>query len=249
MAEILIPRPAATIMPLRDSPDGYEILMLRRNVNIEFMGGAYVFPGGALDPQDADADDVVFGGTDEEASFRLNLDRGGLAYFVASLRELFEEGGLLVACDENGAPASLDDEARERLADARRDLNARQGDFLGMLRAEHLLLDVRSLEYLAHWITPPGRSRRFDTRFFAVRAPKGQIAMHDEGETVANRWLTPKGAFAAHERGEIQLMLPTRRNLEAIAHLNTVDEVLAYAHGLESIPTVAPGENVTEDSL
>ncbi len=92
MAEILVPRPAATVLTLRDAPNGYEILMVRRNVRSEFMGGVYVFPGGGLDDDDHAV--PVFGLDDERASARLGLAQGGLAYHVAALRELFEEAGL-----------------------------------------------------------------------------------------------------------------------------------------------------------
>src|ERR1035438_6053282 len=95
MAEILSPRPAATVISLRDGTNGYEILMLRRNLNSDFVGGAYVFPGGRVDEADAgpSAQRLAFGITDAEASLRLGLDSGGLAYYVACLRELFEEAG------------------------------------------------------------------------------------------------------------------------------------------------------------
>ena len=93
MSQVLIPRPAATVLTLRDGPDGFEILMLRRNIKSDFIGGAYVFPGGGLDEGDYGADDLVVGLDDEGASKRLGLARGGLAYYVACLRELFEEAG------------------------------------------------------------------------------------------------------------------------------------------------------------
>src|ERR1700722_923188 len=100
MAEKTSLRPAATVITLRDAPNGYEILMLRRNLNSDFVGGAYVFPGGRVDDEDAGpaAQRRTLGLSDEEASRRLSLARGGLAYYVACLRELFEEAGLLVAC-------------------------------------------------------------------------------------------------------------------------------------------------------
>src|ERR1700722_9726447 len=100
MAEILSPRPAATVITVRDAANGYEILMLRRNLTSDFVGGAYVFPGGGVDASDASpaAHRLAYGLNDAEASRRLALDNGGLAYYVACLRELFEEAGLLIAC-------------------------------------------------------------------------------------------------------------------------------------------------------
>jgi 8-oxo-dGTP pyrophosphatase MutT (NUDIX family) len=241
MAEILIPRPAATVLTLRDGPDGYEILMLRRNLRSDFVGGAHVFPGGGVDDTDADTERLVFGLSDEAASRRLELESGGLAYYVACLRELFEEAGLLIACDPEGGAVNftkLDDV--KRMAGNRRRVNAGEMDFLAMMKDEGLLLDLRGLEYVAHWITPVGPPRRYDTRFFVALAPQGQVATHDAGETVADLWIRPGDALAAHERGEFEMILPTIRNLEAIAHFSRARDVLDYARSLDTVPCVEP---------
>ena len=241
MVETLIPRPAATVLTLRDSPKGYEILMLRRNLRSDFVGGAYVFPGGAVDEADAVLDDLVVGLDDAAASKRLDLDRGGLAYYVACLRELFEEAGLLIACDERGESVTFREPADiARLAAKRRALNAGDVGFLSVMHDEGLRLDLRGLEYLAHWITPVGPPRRYDTRFFVALAPEDQVATHDAGETVADTWVRPRDALAAQRRGEFEMIRPTIYNLEAIAHFDDAREVLGYARGLRSIPCVEP---------
>jgi 8-oxo-dGTP pyrophosphatase MutT (NUDIX family) len=241
MVETLIPRPAATVLTIRDQPNGYEILMLRRNLRSDFVGGAYVFPGGAVDVSDGETDRQVFGLSDVDASRRLDLERGGLAYYVACLRELFEEAGLLIACDDEGRAVHFSDAADiERLAAHRRAVNANELDFLTMMRQEGLLLDLRGLEYLAHWITPVGPPRRYDTRFFVALAPSDQLATHDAGETVADEWLRPQDALDAHERGEFDMIFPTIRNLQSIAHFASTQEVLNFARSLETIPTVEP---------
>ena len=107
------PRPAATVILARDRPDGdaFEVLMLLRNLNSDFIGGAYVFPGGAVDPQDAtdEANALCVGLDDERASSLLGIDSGGLAYWVACLRELFEEAGLLLAVGADGTPLDMAD--------------------------------------------------------------------------------------------------------------------------------------------
>src|ERR1700691_1740361 len=123
MAEIMSPRPAATVITLRDGVNGYEILMLRRNLNSDFIGGAYVFPGGRVDETDASpiAERLCYGLSDTEASLRLALDNRRLAYYIACLRELFEEAGLLIACDDRGEPVHLSDESIRRLAMSRRE--------------------------------------------------------------------------------------------------------------------------------
>lgn len=242
MAEILSPRPAATVITLRDGTNGYEILMLRRNLNSDFVGGAYVFPGGRVDEADAGpaAQRRTFGLTDADASRRLSLESGGLAYYVACLRELFEEAGLLIACDEDGEPVQPRDESIGRFAQSRREVNAGTLDFVSMMERERLLLDLRGLEYIAHWVTPVGPPRRFDTRFFVALAPSNQVATHDAGETVADQWIRPVDALDAHARGELEIIFPTIRNLEAIAHFGSSLEVLEYARSLIDIVRVEP---------
>jgi 8-oxo-dGTP pyrophosphatase MutT (NUDIX family) len=243
MAEILSPRPAATVITVRDAANGYEILMLRRNLNSDFVGGAYVFPGGGVDESDAGppAQRLAFGLSDAEASRRLALESGGLAYYVACLRELFEEAGLLIACDADGEPVQLSDpESIRRMAASRREVNAGSLKFIEMMEREGLLLDLRGLEYVAHWVTPVGPPRRFDTRFFVALTPSDQVATHDAGETVADQWIRPTDALEAHARGELEMIFPTISNLKAIAHLGTSQEVLEYARSLENIVRVEP---------
>ncbi|MHB1209616.1 MAG: NUDIX hydrolase [Acidimicrobiales bacterium] len=252
MAEILVPRPAATVLTLRDGVEGYEILMLQRNLNSDFVGGAYVFPGGALDESDAapEARALALGLDDERASRRLGLETGGLAYYVASLRELFEEAGLLIACDEEGEIFhSEEHDLRQRMAEYRRAVNEGTLRFNDMLNREGLRLDFRGLEYVAHWVTPIGPPRRYDTRFFVAVAPPGQIAAHDAGETVADRWIRPVDALAQCARGELEMILPTIRNLEAIAHFSSVTDVLEYAKSQASIPRTEPRIVTRDDAL
>ena len=243
MDQILQPRPAATVLSLRDGPEGFEVLMLRRNLNSDFVGGAYVFPGGGVDEADAGpaARRLAFGLDDERASKRLDLAAGGLAYYVACLRELFEEAGLLVACDEHGAPFRFSShEVVHRLAAHRRAVNNSTMGFVEMMDLETMSLDMRGLAYLAHWVTPVGPPRRFDTRFFVALAPSDQTAVCDQSETVADQWVRPVVALDAHARGELDMIFPTIRNLQAIAHLNTARDVLDHANALTTVPRIEP---------
>ena len=131
--------------------------MLRRNLNSDFVGGAYVFPGGSVDPADAEAHDFIEGLDDSRASQRLSLDTGGLAYYIACLREVFEESGLLLARTQSGDYIKLtDDVTRERFAEHRRALNAQEITFREIIARENLRLDLTSLEYYSHWVTPIG---------------------------------------------------------------------------------------------
>ncbi len=222
-------RPAATVLALRDGIAGVEVLMVRRNLNSDFVGGAYVFPGGALDPGDSTpaAAARCRGVDDAGASAALGVESGGLDYYVAAARELFEEAGVLLGVDGAGAPAALDD--AERWVSNRAARNAGAEAFAAMLEREGLFLDLGRVAYLAHWVTPVGPPRRFDTRFFAAPAPVGQHGAPDARETVASVWIRPADALAGAARGDFEMIFPTIRTLESIAGLATVDEVLGYA--------------------
>jgi 8-oxo-dGTP pyrophosphatase MutT (NUDIX family) len=237
----LVPRPAATVLLVRDSVAGVEVLMLRRNLNSDFVGGAYVFPGGSVDLADADVHHVAVGLDDETASQRLSLESGGLAYYVACLREVFEESGLLLALTESGEYLKLSDPAtRERFSEHRRALNAQEITFRDIIAQEKLRLDLTALEYYSHWVTPIGPPRRFDTRFFVALAPEDQEAAHDAGETVADTWITPSDALERVRRRELDMIFPTIKNLEGIAHLHSAADVLRFARELRDIPRIEP---------
>ncbi len=238
MADVLTPRPASTILPLRNGRDGVEVLLVRRNLNSDFVGGAYVFPGGAVDPSDQEIAVLCRGRDDASASTRLALATGGLAYYVAALRELFEEAGLLVAQARHAESPALTD--RVELARWRDELNAGRCRLADVLEGTSLVLDLAGVEYLAHWVTPIGPPRRYDTRFFVAEAPLGQVAGHDDAETVAHRWMRPADALAAASRGEIAMILPTLRNLELIAPFGSVADVLEWARSRDSIARVEP---------
>ena len=241
MASVLEPRPAATVLLVRDGETGVEVLMLRRNLNSDFVGGAYVFPGGSVDSADADIEggDAYF--TDDHASRRLALPAGGLAYYVACLREVFEESGLLLATTSQGQYVTFSDAAtRDRFADYRRELNEGRRSFRDIVAREELQLDLRALEYYSHWVTPIGPPRRYDTRFFVALAPEHQVAAHDAGETVADVWIAPTEALDRARRGELEMIFPTVKNLEDIAHLHTAAEVVEFARQRRTIPRIEP---------
>jgi glyoxylase-like metal-dependent hydrolase (beta-lactamase superfamily II)/8-oxo-dGTP pyrophosphatase MutT (NUDIX family) len=219
----LVPRPAATLILLRQGP---EVLMLQRAQTAAFLGGAYVFPGGALDPEDHFADRVL-GLTEAQANERLKLSSGGIAYYVAAIRECFEEAGILLARDATGAPISP--ERAEKL------LHWRKKPFRNMLEAEDLYLPAGELAYYGHWITAPGRSRRFDARFFVALAPEGQQGSHDAGETVHDIWITPREALERGARGEIELVHATQFSLKDLARFSDARAAFDQARALPEI--------------
>ncbi|MDF2732977.1 MAG: hypothetical protein K0S92_1611 [Desertimonas sp.] len=231
-------RPAATVMLLRDAHDGgIEVLMVRRAVAAAFAGGIYVFPGGAVDAADRTPEigALVSGLDDVAASQRLGVPSGGLAYWVAAIRECFEEAGLLLAhpADAQPVPSAIDG---ERWAVHRGELS-----MVELCRRHGVLLDAGALRYVSHWVTPVGEvARRFDTRFFLGAAPDGQEGRHDDAELVDSRWVAPADALAAFDRGELVLMHPTEANLRFIADCATVAEALAHADATGPPPRIEP---------
>lgn len=242
-------RNAATLVLLRDGAAGLETFMLKRGAATAFVPGAHVFPGGALDA--ADADPAVYarcdGLDDAGASERLELPADGLAYWVAAIRESFEEAGVLLATDENGEMPDWHDSAlRARLAEEREALHAGETTLAEILAAEGLRLPVTELRYYGHWTTPPGPPRRYSTRFFAARAPAGQDLTHDGIETVAGGWTDPGHALRRYRRGDISMILPTEMQLQLLRRFRDSAALLGELDAMKRIPKVAP-ESVPVD--
>jgi glyoxylase-like metal-dependent hydrolase (beta-lactamase superfamily II)/8-oxo-dGTP pyrophosphatase MutT (NUDIX family) len=231
----LSPRPAATILLLRETATAPEVFMLQRTASAVFLPGAYVFPGGALDPDDASerAARRVRGLSDAQASARLGLAAGGLAYWVAAARECFEESGILLAVDEKDLPVSP--ERAVSLAHLRDSVNSGSLLFSEILEKQNLFIPAREIAYYSHWITAPGRPRRFSTRFFVACAPAGQHGAHDRSETVHSVWVSPREALERDQRKEIELIFPTRSTLSDLAAFRTPREVLQHARSLGDI--------------
>lgn len=243
-------RDAATVMLLRDGSDGPEVCLMQRNLNSDFVGGAYVFPGGAVDPADAevavaqrcpDLDDV-------EASRRLGLAVGGLAFWVAAIRESFEEAGVLLARHADGRRLDLSDPgAAERFAGHRDDVDNERRTIAEIAVQEDLHLDVGQLHYFSRWITPLGAHRRYDTRFFVCAAPEGQEVVEDSRELIGTQWLTPAEALRRHDAGDITMIFPTVRTLVALSRFDRADAVLDHARAQSRVegilPTISDGDD------
>lgn len=230
------PRPSATIVMVRASDAGPEVLLVKRRAGDAF-GNAYTFPGGVIDPDESDARPVCSGLSEEEANAILGVDHG-LDYYTAVIRELFEETGILLVRDaDDHWPANVSEFAGQRVAVDRCELA--WSDFL---RSEGFCMAVDALHYFAWWITPVNSPKRWTTRFFAAELPPGQAAEHDGKELTDSRWLTPKHALALRLAGDIKLPQPTRRNLDLMKDFETVDELLAWAQSrqLSEIPGICP---------
>ncbi len=238
-------RPAATVMLLRDggAAGGFEVCLMQRNLRSDFVGGAYVFPGGGLDAEDHDPGLAARcrGLDDSEASRRLDVPAGGLAFWMATVRETFEEAGILLAVRPDGAPVAFDDaQVVERFARHRRSVDRSDRTLLDVLDEEGLLVDASSLHYFARWITPLGALRRYDTRFFVAALPDQQEAVHDERELIGTHWMRPDEALERHRAGEFTMILPTIRSLDALRRFDTARDVLDHAASIASVPAVLP---------
>jgi glyoxylase-like metal-dependent hydrolase (beta-lactamase superfamily II)/8-oxo-dGTP pyrophosphatase MutT (NUDIX family) len=223
-------RAAASVLLLRDTEAGLEVLMLRRAEREgDMRSGAAVFPGGVLDPRDRQAHRCCVGDDDATWSARLGLAEGGLDYAIAALRESFEEVGLLLADRDFDHAAATP--WRDRLQNGEA-ATADLCDALGVA------LDLRGLHYWSHWLTPPGSPKRFDTRFFVARAPDSQEAVADYGEAVELMWLTPQAALHA-DRG-LKLLPVTQRTLKELDRFADVEAALAFAAGAREVRRVMP---------
>lgn len=242
-------RDAATVMVVRDGADGLEVFMLRRTLDAVFAGGLYVFPGGAVDDADRrpEVEGVCVGRTDAEASAILDVPLGGLAYWVAAIRECFEEAGVLLAVDGDGVIRFDDPPVAERFNGHRHAVHDGTVRLVDLCGQEGLRLDAGGIEYVSHWITPVGERRRFDTRFFVARAPVAQEPLHDDRETIESLWIRPADALDAFERRELAMIPPTLANLRFLVEHDTADAALAAAAVLPPPVAIQPKLAVDED--
>jgi 8-oxo-dGTP pyrophosphatase MutT (NUDIX family) len=233
-------KPASTIMLLRDGARGLEVFMVERHHRIDFATGALVFPGGKVDSADADrALRARCQGIDD-------LDDAAISVRIAGIRETFEESGVLLA-RPRGAGALIDAERLSGIeARHRRELDA-GGTTLGTIaEREDLELACDLLVPFAHWLTPDGMPKRFDTWFFLVDAPADQIARHDGHETVDSVWTTVDDALRARQAGERSIVFPTLSNLRKLGRSPSVADAMTAARS-KQIVTVLPRVGKDED--
>ncbi|CAN5357505.1 NUDIX hydrolase [soil metagenome] len=219
-------RPAATLLLLRDAPQ-FEVLMVRRHRQIDFAGGALVFPGGKVEPSDAELSPSLLVGAQ-------SLDADDRHARIAAVRETFEESGVLLAVDADGAVCRPSDE----LDAARASLAVCQG-FAEMLEALGVRLDLTTLTPFARWIAPAVVPKRYDRRFYLADAPEDQLAACDGAETVDAEWIAPSEALRLGETCERTIIFPTRLNLRLLAESGSAAEAIAAARLRPSV-TVEP---------
>jgi recombination protein RecT len=220
--EPAVPRPAATVLLLRDGEGGLEVLMTRRSPSASFAPGAYVFPGGGIDAADAQAHPL--------AARRPTQSDERLTQAIAAIRESFEELGVLLARHADGRPVSPQEVAGLD----------RHAPLLPQCRERGLVLAADQVFLLAHWITDRDLPRRFDVPFLAARMPGWQAPVADEKEQFEPVWVRPADALERHAAGHFFMIFPTIRTLERLRAYGTVDAVLAACAGEQPLWTSCP---------
>jgi 8-oxo-dGTP pyrophosphatase MutT (NUDIX family) len=240
---VVIPKNAATVILLRDKEaEGLEVFLLKRHEKSSFMGGNFVYPGGRVDRDDGSLESCSLskGITFEEAQKILRgtfSPEESFAHWIAAIRELFEEAGILLAYDQSGNLFQFKNrDEKEKFSNYRVLLQKGGITICQIAQEEKLLFALDQLHYYAHWITPEARSERFDTRFFLARYPLGQEASHDQKETTAGIWITPRKALEENLKGEAILSPPTLKTLEDLSRFKTIDEVFTSLRNREFQP-------------
>jgi 8-oxo-dGTP pyrophosphatase MutT (NUDIX family) len=236
------PLPSSTVILLDEAARGdgpFRILMLKRHGSVTFPG-VHAFPGGVVDPADTDAPGATLPSDQRWAGPRAGDDATtALPFWVAAVRELFEEVGILLAVR---AGRLVEGPLSPELLALRDRLHARHG--LGPVLAEvGAVPATHALYAFARWVTPSVNPRRFDTRFLIGRMPPGQEPCPDGTETESCTWYTPRGALAAYLAGEIELIPPTVRTLDDLARFPSIEAALQHARTRAVVPVCPEIEN------
>ena len=239
---IVQPRMASAVMLLRDVPtgQGIEVFMVRRVIQSDFMPNVYVFPGGSVSKDDyaAEMAEGVCAPVAASPADPEGLTALGKAVRAAAIRELFEEAGVLLAY-RDGEILPIPEEQVAHFDSYRRAFQQRQGSLIEMARAERLMLATDRLGYFAHWITPEGMPKRFDTHFFVTTAPAEQQAAHDRLETSEGIWIAPSEALARFERDEFPLVFATIYQLRELSAFGSVKAALDHC-AIHRVPARMP---------
>ncbi len=246
------PRMASAVMLLRPAGKsgtddmvegaGVEVFMVRRVIQSDFMPDVYVFPGGSVSKDDLAAEreegicmPVTAAVADPEGRTAL-----GTGVRAAAIRELFEEAGILLAYGETEEGMLAIPEGDAPRFDAyRKAFNERKGSLVEMAHAEKLRLATDHLYYFAHWVTPEGMPKRFDTHFFIVTAPPEQRAAHDQLETSEGVWIRPAEALERYNNGTFPLVFATIHQLRGLAEFKSVEDALQYTE-IQHVPVRMP---------
>ena len=234
------PRPAATVVLCRETGDDMEIFMVVRHHQIDFSSGALVFKGGKHDEGDQDSSllDLCHTGDNENTTL--------LPFKAASIREAYEESGILIAREQNSGEWVTGDRLQS-LESSRDAINASELSWLDFLQQEKLAPACDQLVHFAHWITPNMMPKRFDTHFFAVKAPDDHIGLHDGGEMVDSVWISPKTLLQEAEEDKWTVIFPTKCNVQLLEQSLSFSE-LEHAAQQRGVIPVEPWLTKEEDS-
>jgi len=221
------PKSASTVILLRSGESGgVEVLLTRRPEAMDFLGGAYVFPGGTVRKDDCSEkiQQRCRGVSLDQAKNLLGAHlkpEVALGHWVAGIREVFEEVGVLFSTGETSLAARKSELERERRRSVRRETS-----FTAMLEAENLHCDTGALLYFSHWLTPEEFAMRFDTRFFVAVLPPGQTPLERSEEVADSLWIAPERALQLYAERKLPMIFPTYASLRTLADFETVEAVL-----------------------
>lgn len=226
-------RPAATVLLVRDSAGGLEVLMTRRSSSATFAPGAYVFPGGVVDVADGDAITLAM------CRPRPSQSAEQLPFCVAAVREAFEEVGVLLANDAAGAP--IDASVAAELS--------RVEPLLPALAARGWRPAVEQLYWLSHWVTDRDMPKRFDVRFYVAPMPAGFEPHADNAEIFAPEWVQPANALARHDRGEFHMIFPTIRTLRQLSRFARTADLLEHCERQQQPAPICPRAGLLREQI
>jgi 8-oxo-dGTP pyrophosphatase MutT (NUDIX family) len=230
------PKPAASILLVRDalpgSPEPLEVYMIRRNRNMKFLGGYYAFPGGRVDPGDGASEALArcrgIGAAEAEAILTGHEGTPALAFWITAVRELLEESGVLLACDQEGrALDPAERQVRDGIERCRKALMAGEASFIELIAREGWYCDLRPLRYLSHFITPTSSPIRFTARFFLGPMPNGQEPRLFTDEASEGFWISPGEGYRRFLSGEMKMAEPGEYGLGYLAQFTSLDELMA----------------------
>lgn len=221
-----IPKPAATVILVRQYLDDLQVYLLKRSVKSGFMAGNYVFPGGTVDAEDQDFQlwknwvDLDINGIVKQLGGNLGVEEA-LAFSVAAVRETLEEAGVFLAHKQKANSQEL-----ERICQLRLTPDLPKEWFQKLVVSERWTLALSRLYRWSHWITPQRMSRRFDTRFFLAAMPSNQVCHPDSRETTHGLWINPRKGLADNLEGKIPLSPPTVITLHELSQYQSLDDLM-----------------------
>ncbi len=232
MTEIRKPKQAASVILLRRAEAiGFEVFLTRRPDSMPFLGGMYCYPGGTVQKDDLAPRMIerCAGLSTKQARKIIGAEftpAQAIGLWIAAVREVFEEVGVLFAVDESGAPLNMEINRAARLAEKHAALLNKSISFLDLLESEKLRCDLAALAYFSYWQTPARFVTRFDTRFFIAALPEGQTPLATSYEVAHSLWITPERAMERFGHNELPMIFPTFAALRTLADFDTLESVL-----------------------